>query len=497
MSSSSISSTTISRGFWSALTLKPVSALIGIGFLIALVRVSTTEAYAVYVAAWAMIEVVILLSNAGSLPAAYRYVHRTSLESAAPEGPVKEIVGLRVGSLLVALGVLYVALQPLALNPTIGPILTMFPVFAVIICAEGIARLHDVLLESCFCQARAQFSQIIRISFKFAPLLYFSHLGEVTVRDIFICELIGVCAGLIASSGLFYSLYWGGAGYSRGSASNEEIVKYAFPAYLTQAANVFYSIDALKLVLSKQSDPLVVAVFGFAHALAGLVQRYMPANVMSGFMRPLFIMASEIDDDMKSLNEYNNLWTKINLITVAVAILIFIMNSKEIIALFSERYLDSSIPIIIILISLMMASLRLCLATLCLAVQFAKPPLFSEVACIPSIILAIPASMYWGASGVASIVLFIELVWLAVCLSTLRQEPSVRLHIDWLGNAKMLALCGFFAVVGKISLVPLIGSIATTILVLGCFALAVWKTAAVSQSEQKLFRSFVFGRRGQ
>ncbi|MCC5647817.1 hypothetical protein LC607_33895 [Nostoc sp. CHAB 5824] len=482
-------------GFWSALMLKPMSALIGIIYLVVLVRAASTESYAVYVAAWAIIEIATLVSNAGSLPAAYRYVNRTSGSAYSPAGPVFPILALRAITLICTVPIIFVILQFQDGSPSLAALLAVFPIFAAIIFAEGMARMTDVMLESCLAQRRVQFSQMLRISFKLIPLLYFSSKSEITVQQIFIAEAIGVGIGLLTSAGSLGSLYWK---KERPNGKKEEfqaIMRYALPAYLTQFANVFYSIDAFKIVLSKLSDPFVLATFGFAHSISGIVQRYMPVNMLSGFMRPLFIHSVHANDDLASLNTCNNLWTKLNMVTVCIALTVFCYNGNWIISIIEENYVDSVVVILVFLVSFLVSSLRLCLANFCLSIEYPRPPLFAEIACIPSLLFIVPISMAFGALGAAFVVLLNEFIWLSVCLLSLKKAVGVRLAIDWLGLLKIGAIVfcvcssAFILVFGNFA------SIVASIIALIAFAGGIWLTSAFREDERVAMLALV-SRRG-
>jgi O-antigen/teichoic acid export membrane protein len=472
------------NGFWSALMLKPIAAMIGIAYLVVLVRAASTESYAVYVAAWAIIEIATLVSNAGSLPAAYRYVNRASGTEYSPSGPVAQILLIRAVTLIGAVPFIFAILQLQQSSRSLAALLIVFPIFAAIIFAEGMARMTDVMLESCLAQKRVQLSQMLRISLKLIPMLYFAHEGDVTIPQIFVAEAIGVGAGLLTSAGSLGTLYWKKTRLDDEKVEFQTIIRYALPAYLTQFANVFCSIEAFKIALSKYADPVVLATFGFAHSVSGIVQRYMPVNMLSGFMRPLFIHSARINDGLASLNTCNNLWSKLNMIIVSIALIGFCYNGTWIIQMIEGKYIDSVFVITVLLASFLVSSLRLCLANFCLSIEYPRPPLFSEIACIPSLLLIAPMSQAWGALGVAVVVLLNEFIWLSVCLFSLKRAANISLAIDWLGIGKIGVLVFCVCALAFILAFGSFASISASTIALIVFAGGIWLTSAFREDER-------------
>lgn len=486
----------ISRGFWSVIALKPVSALIGIVYLLLLIRGLDKSEYAIYVAGWAIIEIVTLLTNAGTLTAAYRYIYRLSDSNAAPAGPVTAILLIRVITLAAGVFVLYFLLLQSQSNEITGRLYEIFTILALIIMAEGTARLLDVMLESSLYQARAQFSQIFRITFKLVPAYYFYTIGELSIENVFVAELIGVLSGLGVASILLCSTFLN-SDFTRKSKNHDgatpraTMLRYSFVAFLASAASIVYSVDSFKIILSTYSDPELLAAFGFAYAVVGFLQRYMPANILGGFIRPLYVIASKGDNSSASLNNINNLFIKINMLVTLIFMAIFFGSGDFIVTLISDQYIDTVIIIQVLIVAIFVSSIRLPLANFCLARELAKPALISEMSCWTGLVLVVPMALFAGALGVAITILVNELVWILVCISLLSRSTKANLALNWSGIFKMIVIMLTMAFLSRILGLSGWAGIAYSGLALLILPLSVWHLSIISKTEWRLLKSIV------
>ncbi|WP_182076471.1 oligosaccharide flippase family protein [Deefgea sp. CFH1-16] len=86
----------------SLLVGRPISALAGMLVLVLLSRLLPSEQYAVYFTIWAVVEILIIVSNFGLMLAVYRYVSASIVDGGKIiiHGPVFQLILLRTISLL-------------------------------------------------------------------------------------------------------------------------------------------------------------------------------------------------------------------------------------------------------------------------------------------------------------------------------------------------------------------------------------------------------------
>lgn len=440
----------------SMLVGRPISAIGGILVLILLSRHTPADQYGVYFAIWALIEIAILSSNCGLLHAVYRYISArvTADGLIIPVGPVWPILAWRCLTLLLAGFFIYI------LPPGVAQLFNLdaaehYALFiAAIIGCEGIARFIEAIFDSMLCQGYSQLTLISRTFFRLLGIGYILiFTPEFSLHNIIVSEFIATCIGATLGLLLLIRLY-----HKRGkteaappSPGFARMTRFALPAFIAQVLGIVYGPDMLKLVLSGGSGVQELAIFGFAYSIAAVVQRYIPANLLAGVFRPLFVAAAKKDNADKVLLELLTICIKINWIFVAPLLCAAYFFGDPVLQLISAgNYSQAGSVITVIIAGLFPVAVHLTFSQYCLAVENSWPPLFATLAAMLGLPIGLMLAKYFGALGVAIAFGAGEAIWCVVCAILLLRWRDAVTYADIFGCFKVLLI--IFTSIGVVGL---------------------------------------------
>lgn len=445
------------------LIARPLSALAGLSILVLLSRSLPATAYGIYFAIWALAEIIILASNFGLIHAAFRYVHADERNTGTilPYGPVWRFIALRVLSLVLGTAILFFASFPLekfiefqAVAVNIGVIL------ALIVIGEGLARFVEVNLDSMLCQGRSQASLVSRTLFRFLGIAYLALMHDLTLESVMIVEVVAIWIGLVLALVLLGDIYRRANKDKALFEKHEQtsvrrMFQYAFPAFIAQVLTLVYGADALKLVLSNVSGTDALAIFGFAYSLSAVIQRYIPANLLAGIFRPVFVAASKREDADTVLPDLLSLSIKINWVIILPIICAAWFGANTFLSLVSDgNYANAGLPFLVLVVALMPISVHLVLSMYSLAKEVSWPVVFATLLSTSSLVLGFYLGKQYGVIGIAVTFLVGEVIWSSSCYFLFRKYTSGNLQFHWIGLFKLIlatvlaiVLCQFIALV--------------------------------------------------
>ncbi len=431
------------------LLARPLSAIGGLLILVLLSRMLTSIEYGAYFSILAIMEILILSSNLGLVPAAYRYISASEWSdgSVCLEGPIRQLVFLRILSLLL-FSIPLMALPAVAVwfldASAIAP--AMLPLVVLIVFTEGLARYIETLFESMQFQGRSQITLILRTLLRLAGLSILLINDLLSFHKFIYVELAATTSGMTIALFLLWSLNrQANKKFGKQTITTKtniaRMARFALPTYVAQVLGATSGPDALKLALGSVAGASAIAQFGFAYSIAAIVQRYMPVNILSGIFRPLFIAVSHQPDSDKALVELFNVSVKLNWIFVLTAYSFVYFGGDPLLALLSRgNYPDVGAVAACLLLSLIAAGLHLNLSLYCLAKENAWHPLIATTASMVGLPVGYILAAKFGALGIAVAFGITELIWSVVCLLALHASFPKSLQLDWTGFANILAI---------------------------------------------------------
>ncbi len=436
------------------LIARPLSAISGLLILVLLSRTLSSDDYGIYFAIWALAEILILASNLGLIHAAYRYIHADEYIDGklVPHGPVWRLIAIRLFSLLVLAAGLYGFSPSFIADAESHLVYSVVTVVAAIVVFEGLARFIEIVMDSMLCQGRSQTSLVSRTVFRLIGISYFLWLGELNLQNVLLAEMVAIALGLLLGMVLLLDIYRIARSSNAAAEVQEDIplsrmFKYAFPAFLAQLIGLVYGPDVLKLILNKVSGPEALAMFGFAYSLAAVIQRYIPANLMAGIFRPVFVAASKREDADSVLPGLLSLTIKLNWIIIIPIFCSAWFGAEQIFYIISHgNYAAASQLFCVLVLGLLPVSVHLILSMYCLARETSWPTVVATACSVLVLPLAILLTQYFQATGVAVAFVLSEILWVMVCYWYIRRKQTAPLNVDWRGMAKLI-LCAVLAVV--------------------------------------------------
>lgn len=441
----------VRRSMGSLLFARPLAAISGLLYLTLLSRGLSASDYGVYFGLWALVEILTLASNCGLLYGAYRYVRASIGPSGTPvpSGPVGTLLALRLLTLGTVAGALLLKPDALSWLNTGGDIARYVPFLALMVLGEGTARYVEIFFDSMLCQGRAQVSQMTRPLLRLAGCFYFSLEGPLGLEQVLWAEMVALAAGNLVSLGMLARLLWtptdkpGRISQAGGDAplAFRRVIRFVLPAFVAELLGLAYGPDALKLALASTTDPSTLALFGFCFSVSSVVQRYIPANLLAGIIRPVFVAAATRADADSALSGLVTLVIKINWLMILPLLLTTWAIGDPLLHWVSGGNYSGAATVTALLVGgLLPMVVHLVLAMYCLAQEDSRPVLVAAACSALGLPLGVFLASRHGALGAAMAFCLSEVIWSGTAWAMLRLRYRARLRVDLRGLMGMPAV---------------------------------------------------------
>ncbi len=316
------------RGVAHFLLGKVGSAGLTFAAFVLVARMLAPGAYGHYVTLVAVVELGLYLSSLGLDWVSARYVpeYRTQARASQLVRLVRALCGLQALALALAGLLLLVGAPWLTDQLGITEALPAARLYAVYLLAEGLGRvLRDQMLAQLLLQGRAQAALLLRHLVWVGLLLaLWVQGGVVSVADVAAAELAAAATGLVAAAiGLWLALRRAGdeAGATPAAGwqppARAEMRRLAFNSYLALLVNVPARPQVVMLLVTRFAGAEVAAVYGFARNLADQVLRFLPAELLLGFLRPALVARYVQHGQATELNRQTNALLLVSLLVLA------------------------------------------------------------------------------------------------------------------------------------------------------------------------------------
>ena len=299
-----------------------LGALLGICWLLLIVRQLSIVDYGAYVAFSAFLNIFIVVNSIGLIAIAERYVPelRVKRSGHALGRFLIKIVGLRALALIISGALVAVFADPMAallIMPDAGG---TFQLFQLIVIGEGLARYYETIFDSLLKQKYSQISTLFRYGLRLLVLTYLSLSleGPLTLSMWITMECICVGVSILVSTQLFWRVVQGihneNPSLESGDLAVRRLIRYAVPTYTGRVGALLASIEMAKILTARLLGLEVAALFGFCASLAATLQRYLPTFLIIGMVQPLFIAANNSENRADRLNFLFSIVIKLNLL---------------------------------------------------------------------------------------------------------------------------------------------------------------------------------------
>lgn len=394
---------------------KGAGAIIGICWLLLLVRALPASEYGVYVGLVAYLELFNLLSNFGLSPISERFVpqYRASNDEPRLRVLILKIVSIRI--LLVCLLATAMSLLAAQLSHLLGFSISpqIFALFHLVVAAESIARFIETIFDSLLLQGRSQISLFSRTGIRLSLLLIALAHGEVVDLSYLVgLEATAYGAGVAITLALLWRTQRGLETQGENSVPLAPLFRFAAPIYGSQIIGSLIGIDIVKLLVLKTTGPEASAIFGFCASLAWMLQRYLPSFLLVGMLRPLIVSAATDPNNTGRLQKIVSIILKLNAILIGCALAISLSVGDQLIVMLSGGNFSSGGNYFsIFLLFTLSQTLRTTYGHVALARGCGRAMLLGQLLGASVLLLGILGSLAIGLYAYSIALLLIDLAW--------------------------------------------------------------------------------------
>lgn len=317
----------IRRGVLHFLVGKVGSALLSFcGFLL-VARLLQPVDYGRYVTLIALVELGMNLASLGLDWVSTRYVpaYRVKGGGQALSRFVVQLVGAQALALSTAAGLLALAAPWLAGLLAMGDVVPALRLYALYLLAEGLCRVvRDQMLAQLLLQGRAQLALLLRhLVWVGLALALWMDQRAASLWAVAVLELVAALIGLLAASaGLGLALRQavrerGGAAADWQAPAMPELRHLAANSYLGLLLNLPARPQVITLLVTRLAGLEAAALYGFARSLADQVLRFLPAELLLGFLRPAMVARHVQSGRFDELNQQTNTLLVVSLLVLA------------------------------------------------------------------------------------------------------------------------------------------------------------------------------------
>lgn len=436
---------------------KSIVAVIGVLNLLLLVRALPKDQYGIAVSLIAFFEIIQLITNFGSFAAAYRYI--PELRATQRNGALFRfstlLMAFRFITLLLSVALIYLFAAPIAEYMAVTEWVLILQCYLLVILFEGMSRFVDVFFDSLLLQGKSQVGVIFRNGLRLLGVAVFGFLlsmGQGFNLDVWIkIELVASISGFIlVGSMLFRSLYiYKQSGISDDQIDYARIRAYCIPAFVSQLLGGVQGPDIVKVIIMKLTDAIQVGAFGFAASINGMLQRYLPAYLLIGLVRPLFVSAKS-GKSYRELVAMATLLFKINIFILAPIFAVVVAENSRVASLLSGgKFPEAGIYLVFLIMLLGFQLLHTVMGLLALAVEESIAGFWGSALGVAGLFIGIGGYFIWGQIALCAGMIVSEVIWCVVMQRALHRH-RVGFYIRGMDVYKMLIVTALATAIGMV-----------------------------------------------
>ncbi len=220
--------------------------------------------------------------------------------------------------------------------------------------------------------------------------------------------------------------------------NRDRVVRYGASKYLVSLSRVLCGSAPNRLLAAQFSSNREIAVFGFADSIMRLGLRFMPAMLMIGFIRPVFISRFTTGSGFSSLVKMSNLIFRINLALLVILIVgVLVLGEPVFNLLTNDKYGSAYLLVCGFLLVLVFEGLRQILELLIEVTELNKISIYSNLIQSASLIIAVPLFYFIGLWSIVIANIIGALLACAVCFVQLNRN---NFHVFFEGRLVVLVL---------------------------------------------------------
>ena len=327
-------------------------------YFILLVRMLSIESFAAYTVLGGLIEVVGSVTSVGLLHVLLRFV--PELYSAHHNSALLSLVWRlftgRVAVLLLSLMVMYASTSWLAPALGLANWHTEFQTYLPLIFVRCVSTVLFMTLESMLHQRSAQMSTTLTAALRLAGLALMGYLGTVDLQTVILLELISDLAAWIVMLVVFRNLlppsndieHKNGAIWLKDNA--RRMLDFGIKGYLQSMLILPTGGSMDRLLVGARLPSVDVALFGFGQWIYDLMQKFLPAQLFHGLMRPIMNARFSTHKEFDEIVTLSNVVLKVNLVLIGATAVGFCAGAGPFIGgLTGGKYGAEALPLVLLM----------------------------------------------------------------------------------------------------------------------------------------------------
>ena len=179
--------------------------------------------------------------------------------------------------------------------------------------------------------------------------------------------------------------------------NRQRVVRYGASKYIVSLTRILYGSAPNRLLAAQFSSNREIAILGFADSIVRLGRRFMPAILMVGFIRPVFIARYTTGSEFSSLVKMSNLIFRINLALLVVLMVgVLVVGEPMFNLLTNDKYGSAYLLVFGFLLLLVFEGLRQILELLIEVTELNQISILSNLVQSSSFLIAIPLFYFIG-----------------------------------------------------------------------------------------------------
>ncbi len=360
---------------------KALTSVAGVASLFLVVQNLPIEQFAAYSVLLGLTEVLLTLTSVGTGQILTRFVPEIfNLRYAwALRRVIAVAMGLRL--LLILVTVIALIIFPLWLADwlSLGAWLPELQLYLLVVLFRTASNSEFQVLEAMLEQARGQSAFAAVTVGKFIAIVGLIWADQMTLFNLILSEVFVELIGALAMSWGIYRATRPAKGDVESIQVQREWLRNNFRRMIdfgikghTQGLIILpYGGVVNRLVAGNQFAPMQVALFGFAQSIFDQFQRYLPAQLFNGMVRPVMAARFSANGSFKEAETVANAALTVNLVLIGGAVTMFAAGGGDIYLWLSKgKYGSDAAPLILIMcLALVLESWRHTLDNLCHTVE--------------------------------------------------------------------------------------------------------------------------------
>lgn len=356
------SSRRIATGMKHFLMGKALTSVAGIGTLLLVIRGLPVHEFAAYSVLFGLVDVLLVATSVGTGQVLTRFVPEIYAQHYAHA--LRWLLGYALGLRFALLFITVVALGMLA-----GPFASLIglndwqfalKLYLLVVLFRTTTNTLYQVLEAMLQQARGQgaFAAVTVSRFVGVGALYLS--GHLDLVNLILVEAATDAIGALAMSFGVYQVSkrrpTDGVrepqiGWLRANA--RRIVSFGIKGHFQGLIIMPFSGVVNRLIIGSQMPTAQVALFGFGQSIYDLMQRYLPAQLFNGMVRPVMAARFSVSRQFKEVEVICNGALKINLLLIGFAATVIAAGGSEMLLWISRgKYGEQAVALLLLMCAL-------------------------------------------------------------------------------------------------------------------------------------------------